>query len=64
MKCPRCGSAKLRLSQDEDNRLAIIFRPFLIRIRCYLCGHDFLRPTAWTDGMPSTPKYRGNRRAA
>jgi transposase-like protein len=64
MKCPRCGSTKLRKSQHDDSRLELIIRPLLVRVRCYLCGHDFLRPTVWTDGMPSSPKYPANRRAA
>lgn len=64
MKCPRCGSVKLRKSQQDQSTLAIFIRPFLVRVRCYLCGHDFLRPTAWTDALPSAPKYRSSRRAA
>jgi hypothetical protein len=64
MKCPHCGSTKLRKSQDDDSRVAIIIRPFLVRVRCYVCGHDFLRPTVWTDSLPSAPKYRATRRAA
>jgi transposase-like protein len=64
MKCPRCGSTKLRKSQVDSSRLELIIRPFVIRVRCYLCGHDFLRPTAWTESLPSAPKYRANRRAA
>jgi len=64
MKCPRCGSEKLRKSPEDDGPLAIFIRPFLVRVRCYLCGHDFLRPTAWTDTVRSAPKYRSHRRAA
>jgi hypothetical protein len=64
MKCPRCGSEKLRKGPGDDHRLAILIRPFVVRVCCYRCGHDFLRPTAWTDAVQAAPKYRSQRRAA
>ena len=64
MKCPRCGSATLRRSQDSDNRLVLVVRPFVRAIQCYRCGHQFYRPTALTDELPSAPRYGKYRRAA
>jgi DNA-directed RNA polymerase subunit RPC12/RpoP len=64
MKCPRCGSATLRKSQDSGSRLFLVVRPFVRPVQCYRCGHEFYRPTALTDELPSAPRYGKYRRAA
>jgi hypothetical protein len=64
MKCPRCGSTKLRKSNEADSRLTLVVRPFVVSIQCYWCGHQFYRPTALADDLRTTPTYPRYRRAA
>ena len=64
MKCPRCGSTKLRRVDDSDSKFLLVLRPVVIPIQCYWCGHQFHRPTVMAEDLKSTPTYRKTRRAA
>jgi hypothetical protein len=63
MKCPRCGSSKLR-KVSHERRLAALLRAVFLPIRCYWCGHEFYRPTALAEELQPTPTYGRLRRAA
>lgn len=49
MRCPRCGSTHIRKT-GPDRKLSVVIRLVVMPVRCFICGHQFHRPTAMTDG--------------